>query len=202
MARLLLLRHGQSEWNAQGRWQGIADPPLTPHGEDQARAAARWLASTGLTGVVTSDLKRSLRTGEIIAAELGLAVVAVEPGLRERDVGRWSGLTTTELDEQFPGAVDAWRAGTLSQPPGGESNEHLTARVMEAVERLAARPEHEVLLVVTHGGVIHTVGEALGATWHGNKNLTGWWVEHGLEPGLRAVPPEGDESAAAATTVL
>jgi probable phosphoglycerate mutase len=202
MARLLLLRHGQSEWNAAGRWQGQADPPLTPHGEEQARAAARWLASTGLTGVVTSDLQRARRTGEIIAAELGLPVVGEEPGLRERDVGLWSGLTTDELDERFPGAVEAWRAGLLTEPPGGESNEALTARVMDAVERLAARPASEVLLVVTHGGVIHTVGQALGAAWHGNRNLTGWWVEHGPSPGLRAVPPEGDEVTAAATTLL
>lgn len=202
MARLLLLRHGQSEWNAAGRWQGVADPPLTPHGEEQARRAAHWLAHTGLTGVVTSDLERAVRTGEIIAAELGLPVVAVEPGLRERDVGEWSGLTTAELNERWPGAVEAWRAGHLKEPPGGESNDALTGRVMEAVERLVDRAEDEVLLVVTHGGVIHTVGLALGASWQGNANLTGWWVEHGPSPGVRAHPPEGDEVTAAVTTLL
>jgi broad specificity phosphatase PhoE len=202
MARLLLLRHGQSEWNAAGRWQGIADPPLTAHGAEQARAAARWLARTGLTGVVTSDLRRAVQTGAVIASELGLPVLGVEPGLRERDVGQWSGLTTDEVMARYPGQLEAWRAGRLERTPGGESSVELTARVMEAVERLVERPDDEVVLVVTHGGVIHTVGTALGASWHGNDNLTGWWVEHGPAPGVRAVPPEGDEVTAAVTTLL
>jgi broad specificity phosphatase PhoE len=217
MARLLLLRHGQSEWNAQGRWQGQADPPLTEHGEDQARAAAQWLAATGFTAVVSSDMRRAHRTASLIAEALGLPLLPDEPGLRERDVGEWSGCTTDELHNRWPGQLEAWRAGRLERPPGGESNEALTGRVMEVIERLAARPPSEVLLVVTHGGVIHTVGAALGASWHGNANLTGWWVEQdgggdgagaggasggGPVPGLRAVPPDGDEVTAAVTTVL
>ncbi|HEV7887678.1 MAG TPA: histidine phosphatase family protein [Acidimicrobiales bacterium] len=205
MARLLLLRHGQSEWNAAGRWQGVADPPLTAHGEDQARAAAGWLTGSGLTGVVTSDLKRARRTGELIAAELGLPLLAPEPGLRERDVGEWSGRTTDEIVRLWPGQLEAWRAGRLERPPNGESQPVMTARVMAVVERLAAGPDDAVLLVVTHGGVIHTVGEALGAAWHGNANLTGWWVEpgpSGPSPGVRALPPEGDEVTAAVTTLL
>lgn len=202
MARLLLLRHGQSEWNAAGRWQGIADPPLTAHGEHQARLAAGWLAHSGLTGVVTSDLQRARRTGSIIAEELGLPLLPVEPGLRERDVGEWSGLTTAQVVERWPGQLEAWRAGRLERPPGGESNAAITERVMAVIERLVDGPERDVLLVVTHGGVIHTVGVALGAEWVGNANLTGWWVEHGPAPGLRAVPPEGDEVTAAVTTVL
>lgn len=202
MARLLLLRHGQSEWNAAGRWQGAADPPLTAHGEDQARAAARWLASTGLTGVVSSDLERARRTAELIAEGLGVPLLPVEPGLRERDVGDWSGRTTDEIEQHWPGWLRSWRDGELDRPPNGEANSAMAARVMEVVERLAARPDDEVLLVVTHGGVIHTVGQELGASWRGNANLTGWWVEPGPTPGLRAVPPEGDEVAAAVTTVL
>jgi broad specificity phosphatase PhoE len=202
MARLLLLRHGQSEWNAAGLWQGAADPPLTPHGEEQARAAARWLAHSGLTAVVTSDLQRARRTGEVIAAELGLPMLPVEAGLRERDVGEWSGHTTDEVMVKWPGQLEAWRAGALERPPGGERNADFGARVMAAVERLADRAEDEVLLVVTHGGVIHTVGSLLGAQWHGVYNLTGWWVEHGPAPGVRAVPPEGDEITAAVTTLL
>jgi broad specificity phosphatase PhoE len=205
MARLLLLRHGQSEWNAAGLWQGVADPPLTAHGEEQALKAAGWLAATGITAVVSSDLQRARRTGELIADALGVPLLAAEAGLRERDVGEWSGCTTDEVHNRWPGQLEAWRAGRLERPPGGESNTALTERVMEVIERLAARPAAEVLLVVTHGGVIHTVGDALGSSWHGNANLTGWWVEHGdggPVPGLRAVPPEGDEITAAVTTVL
>jgi broad specificity phosphatase PhoE len=202
MARLLLLRHGQSEWNAKGLWQGLADPPLSAHGEEQARAAARWLASTGLTGVVTSNLQRAHRTGELIAAGLGLPAPSVEPGLRERDVGDWSGCTMDEIEQRWPGWMLAWREGRLDAPPNGERNDAMADRVMEVIERLAARPDNEVLLVVTHGGVIHTVGVELGASWRGNANLTGWWVEPGPAPGLRATPPEGDEITAAVTTVL
>jgi len=152
--------------------------------------------------VVTSDLKRARRTGELIAEELGLPLLAVEPGLRERDVGEWSGHTTDEVTAMWPGQLEAWRAGELERPPGGERNTDFAARIMAAVERLVARPEDEVLLVVTHGGVIHTVGNELGAQWHGVYNLTGWWVEHGPSPGVQATPPEGDEITAAVTTLL
>jgi probable phosphoglycerate mutase len=200
VARLLLLRHGQSQWNAEGRWQGVADPPLTSHGEDQAKAAAGWLAHTGFTGVVSSHLRRARRTAEIIAAELGLGAPAVEPELRERDVGDWSGCTTDEIVKRWPGQLEAWRAGHLESPPNGESRAGMESRVMHAVTRLTEGDG--VLLVVTHGGVIHTVGTALGAAWHGNNNLCGWWVEPGPAAGVRAAPPEGDEITAAITTVL
>src|SRR5919109_2812903 len=104
MIRLLLVRHGESTWNAQSRWQGQADPPLSPFGERQAEdATVRLAESASITAVWTSDLVRARRTGELIAKRLGLDAVHDEPRLRERDVGAWSGLTRDEIEARWPG---------------------------------------------------------------------------------------------------
>lgn len=181
MARLLLLRHGQSTWNAEGRWQGWADPPLSPTGEAQAVAAADRLAGLGLTGVVSSDLLRARQTAAIVAERLDIEVLAVEPGLRERDIGDWSGLTTTEIEQGWPGALGAWRAGALERPPNGEAFEEIAARVMGVLERLADGDGS--LLVVTHGGVIHLVQRHLGCETVRMGNVCGRWLEPGMAPG-------------------
>ena len=202
MARLLLLRHGQSEWNAKGLWQGQADPPLTAHGEEQARLAARWLVGHGFTGLVSSPQQRARRTAELIGEVLALPPPDIEPDLAERHVGDWSGLTVDEINQRWPGQLDAWRAGDLARPPNGELEEGFVNRVMGVVNRLADRPEHETLLVVTHGGVIHTVGRQLDSHWRGILNLHGAWVEHGPAAGLKVTPPDGDEMTAVETVVL
>lgn len=202
MARLLLLRHGQSEWNASGVWQGQADPPLTPHGEEQARLAAEWLVGHGFTGVVSSTQQRARRTAEILSDVLGLPAPETDADLRERHVGDWSGKTREQIEHQWPGQLDAWRNGRLQQPPNGEHADEFTERVMRAVHRLVDRPEDETLLVVTHGGVIHAVGRVLEGGWRGIENLHGAWVEHGPAAGLKLQPPEGDEMTAVETVVL
>lgn len=178
MSRLLLIRHARSTWNAEGRWQGWADAPLAPSGETQARVLATRLAATGVAfaGAVSSDLDRSVHTARIVAEVLGLGEVAVEPALRERDVGDWSGRTTEEIELIWPGAIDAWRAGRLDRPPGGEQEPSFRARVVGAVERLAARPGGP-LLVITHGGVIRAIERHLGGDPRSTANLSGRWVE-------------------------
>ena len=181
MARLLLLRHGQSTWNAEGRWQGWADPPLSADGEAQAALTAERLAGFGLTAVVSSDLLRARRTAAIIAERLGVDVLDVEPDLRERNIGDWSGLTTTEIEQGWPGALASWRAGALERPPNGETHEEIVARVMAVLERLAE--QDGAVLVVTHGGVIHLVQDRLGCHTHRMGNLCGRWVEPGMAPG-------------------
>ena len=148
-----MVRHAQSAWNAAGRWQGWADPPLSPLGEAQARQAARRLCAVAPASVVASDLERARRTAEIVAEALGLGPVAVEPGLRERDVGEWSGLTTAEIEFRWPGMVEAWRTRAVSSPPGGEDDGAFLARTRAALERVAAATGG-LALVVTHGGVI------------------------------------------------
>src|SRR5688572_29468638 len=104
MASLLLVRHGQSTWNAARRWQGWADPPLSELGEEQAREAVPRLRPLGLVAVFSSDLVRARQTAAILADGLGLPfdeAVGVEPGLRERSVGEWSGLVTEEIEERW-----------------------------------------------------------------------------------------------------
>ena len=105
MTRVLLIRHGQSEWNADGRWQGQADPPLTDLGRHQALHAARNLGT--VDAIVASDLQRASETALIIAEALGVGPVVLEPGLRERDAGEWSGLTRAEIERDWPGYLDS-----------------------------------------------------------------------------------------------
>ena len=180
MTRLLLVRHAQSTWNAQERWQGWADPPLSALGERQAAEAATRLAGLGLGSAVASDLERARRTAEILADALSLGPPHTDPGLRERDVGDWAGHTSSEVDERWPGVREAWRAGKLLAPPGGEPNDVFAGRVLEALERVVARPAADAedpVLVVTHGGVIRVLLRHLGAASQPVGLLAGYWFQ-------------------------
>lgn len=180
MGRILLIRHGESEWNALGRWQGHADPPLTALGRRQAANAAE------LVGVVericSSDLQRAQQTAEIIAARNGVGPVVVDGGWRERDAGEWSGLTRDEIHRAWPGYLhdDLTRrtlrpaAGTAERrPPGWESDEHLLERSLAALGRVASHVGDGTALVVTHGGVIYNLEHHLGAEDGRLANLGG-----------------------------
>ena len=182
MTRILLVRHGQSEWNAAGRWQGQADPPLTDRGREQAHRASAAIGT--VDAVVTSDLERARATAEIIAGRLGIEPVLTEPGLRERDAGVFSGLTRTEIHAQYPGYLADDPAGHVLDddgaplvPPGWESDTDLWARtelVLVALGRLI--PDGDIV-AVTHGGVIYSVERALGEPGAGRlANLDGRWV--------------------------
>src|SRR5437588_9392153 len=119
--RALVVRHGQSTWNALGRWQGHADPPLSPLGEEQAAAAADRLVGV-VVEVCASDLARARRTAEIVAGRLGVSL-RLEPRLRERQAGPWTGLTHEEIAAGWPGYLEAGRP-----PPGFEGEHGLVAR--------------------------------------------------------------------------
>jgi broad specificity phosphatase PhoE len=183
MARLLLVRHGQSVWNAESRWQGWADPPLSDLGESQAAALASKVAPAAFQAVVSSDLERARRTAVIVAEALGLAV-GEEPGLRERDVGAWSGVTTSAIEKRWSAEMVAWRSGRLAAPPDGESDDTMAARVLPALGRLLDRPE-DALLVITHGGVIRLVERRLGLEPCSTPNLSGRWVHRSGAGGSR-----------------
>jgi probable phosphoglycerate mutase len=154
---LWLARHGQSTWNATGRWQGQADPPLSELGEEQAGVAARWLAaSSAVELVVASDLRRATQTAERIAAELGVDL-ELEPRVRERHAGEWTGLTREEIEAGWPG----WLADHR-RPPGFEADDALLHRVVPALTELIGGRAGARVLVVTHGGVVRTVERHLG----------------------------------------
>lgn len=167
---LLLVRHGQSTWNAEQRWQGQADPPLSALGERQGAAAAEAVATLGVTRFVASDLVRARTTARLLAPSD--AQIALEPGLRERHAGDWTGLTRHEIDERYPGWVEAQRS-----PPGFEGDDAVLARVLPIVEALlGSSDEPGATLAVTHGGVIRTIERHLGAPAAPVPNLGGRWL--------------------------
>lgn len=177
VGRLLLLRHGQSVWNAEGRWQGCADPELSELGAEQAAGAAARLEDEGIWAVWSSPLLRAHQTAAIISEHLGLGQVLLEADLRERDVGELSGLTTAEIEERWPDLLADWRSGRLEALPGGEGD--ITRRVVPAVERIAMASDangHDTVLVVSHGGSISSVDNYLQVEPCRPRNLCGRWV--------------------------
>jgi probable phosphoglycerate mutase len=161
---LLLVRHGESEWNASGKWQGWADPPLTELGQLQAQLASKSVGS--VDAIVASDLQRASATAEIIAGELGVGPVIVDATLRERDAGPWEGLTRAEIEAEYPGFLEGDK-----RPDGYEDDESVLDRVVPALVTLEAAGE--AVLVVTHGGVIGAVDRLLGQTHARTPNLGG-----------------------------
>lgn len=174
MRRLLLVRHGESTWNAERRWQGQADPPLSRRGEQQARCAGLSVARLeAFDAVYASPLRRALRTAELLAAGAGLPGPVPVPDLRERAAGPWEGLTHAEIDACHPGArLGRWR------PPGYEPDAALRGRATAAL--LGLRGER--VLVVAHEGLILALtGDAAGL-----PNLGARWFScsaDGLRPG-------------------
>ncbi len=200
----LLLRHGQTTWNAEGRWQGWADAPLSALGEQQARHAALHLVPHGFTAFASSDLQRARCTAQLIASGLGCASaeIGIEVGLRERHVGPFEGKTIDEILVEFP---HSFEAGTrrLLHVPDGESDEDLWQRTAPTLVTLAARTAEQRLLVVSHGGVIRTIERHLDVDpGSSTPNLGGRWlsVEDGrLVAGERFVPVESTPGTAPPT---
>ncbi|HEX6762147.1 MAG TPA: histidine phosphatase family protein [Gaiellaceae bacterium] len=146
MTTILLVRHGETEWNRVGRYQGWADPPLNDTGRAQARELAEQLRAAPFDAVYSSDLRRARETAEIVAAPHAVEVV-VEPGLREVNVGAWSGLTRAEVEARFPGG----------ERPGGETREEHIERVLAAAERIARAHPSDRVLLVSHGGTMRAL---------------------------------------------
>ncbi|ABK71654.1 glucosyl-3-phosphoglycerate phosphatase [Mycolicibacterium smegmatis] len=171
--RLVMLRHGQTEYNAGSRMQGQLDTDLSDLGRDQAAAAAEVLAKRQPLLIVSSDLRRALDTAETLGTRAGVAV-AVDKRLRETHLGDWQGLTHLEVDAAAPGARLAWRDDARWAPHGGESRVDVAERSLPLVVELVAqqsewgldRPgagaERPVVLVA-HGGLIAALtAELLG----------------------------------------
>jgi broad specificity phosphatase PhoE len=160
-ARVLLIRHGESVWNATGRWQGWGDPPLSQRGEAQAASLAARLVGAGITRIVSSDLERAHATAAIVGRVLGLEHER-DPRLRERDLGAWSGLTAVEIAARFPEDLARFRAREADlRPGGGESRIAFFARVSPALRALAETTSVGSLAIVTHLGVIRLVAPEL-----------------------------------------
>jgi 2,3-bisphosphoglycerate-dependent phosphoglycerate mutase len=165
MATLLLVRHGETDWNRENRFQGRADPPLNAAGREQAHELAARLVDEPLTAVFTSPLQRATETAEIVAAARRLRVVP-EPGLLEIDVGSWSGLTRAEIEHRFPDGYRRWLE-LASGWDDGETYEALGERVVPTLLRIAATHDGERVLVVTHSGPIRAAVAAADGIAYG-----------------------------------
>ncbi|MHA2789549.1 histidine phosphatase family protein [Corynebacterium sp. S7] len=154
--QLVMLRHGQTDYNANHRMQGQLDTQLSPVGIEQARTAARYVASLNIAKIISSDLARARDTAEIIADALGLDVT-VDARFRETHLGQWQGRTHAEVDGEFVGARAAWRHNPGWAPPEGESRLDVATRARPAIDELMETfPEWEghAVLIVAHGGTI------------------------------------------------
>ena len=154
MTTLLLVRHGETDWNRDGRWQGHSDTPLNEVGRAQARELAASL--DGIDVIYASDLARAHETAEILGAQLGVEV-RLDKRLRERGFGAWEGLTMAEIERRFREAHERWRAGEGFGADDAESFKDFAARVLSFVEDVLSRHPHETVLVVGHGGSIRVV---------------------------------------------
>ena len=157
MVRLLLVRHGETEWNAQGRYQGRSDVPLSEIGRQQALAARDRLAGEEIHAAYTSDLQRAWETAETILGPHGLSLYA-EPRLREIYFGEWEGLTYDEIVHRYPKALAAWEADPVNvPPPGGEALSQVVTRVQAALSEIAAAHQDQTVLLVAHGGALQVL---------------------------------------------
>ena len=174
-----VVRHGETDWNVQARWQGHTDIPLNAIGKTQALDVAELLRHVGPVAVVASDLSRAHETARIVAAELRIPLAYLDAGLRERSFGCFEGLTREECERLHPRAWREWVADRRP-PPGAETHEALTARVVDALSRAAERLSPPAV-VVTHGGALRAVVEAAtGRVPPPVKNAAVWrvvWTE-------------------------
>jgi len=153
--RVSLIRHGETDWNVQGRFQGLARIPLNDNGIAQARAAGEALRAAGITRIIASDLARARQTAEHINAALNLPIEP-DPRWREVDVGDWQGMDFSEIERYDPANYDAFFNGPYIERafPNGESQREHIARTADALDDTLTRFSGEHVLVVTHGGCI------------------------------------------------
>ncbi len=159
MTRILLIRHGETAWNAVRRLQGHTDIPLSPAGERQAEALARALAAEPLDAIVSSDLGRALQTAQALAARHPHLALHTDPGLRERGYGAFEGLLYTEIAERYPVEFAEWQARDVDavMPAGGrtaESFRQFYQRCQDGIARWAAHYPQHTIAIVAHGGVL------------------------------------------------
>jgi broad specificity phosphatase PhoE len=162
MTRLILWRHGQTEWNATERFQGQADIDLDEVGVSQANESASRLADYQPELIVSSDLRRASRTAQALAAITGLPV-ELDARLRERHFGPWQGLTREQLRERYPADYARWGSGGRIENPAIETIEDVAIRAADALRDIAARAGEGTAVLVSHGGAIRAgCGAVLG----------------------------------------
>ncbi len=166
---VVLIRHGQSEWNASGRWQGQQDPPLTDVGRNDARRAAAGLGT--FDAVMSSPLVRAVETAATLAEGIGVGPVLTDDRWMERSAGSWEGLTRPEIEVGWPGYLADGR-----RPDDWEADDRLIERARAALADLWAETTDAQVAIVTHSGLIMAVERHLGEPSGRMPNLGGRWL--------------------------
>lgn len=161
---LWLVRHGQTDWNIERRFQGHTDIPLNAQGVEQARKLAAFLNGSRIPAVYSSDLIRALKTAEILAEGRNIPVIQ-DQRLREINMGSWEGRTWPDVKENLAGEMEQLNADPVfGRAPGGESLAELAERVRAAADEIAARHPGQTVLVVSHGlslGALNCLANAM-----------------------------------------
>lgn len=178
MTSIIIVRHGQTEWNMLGKWQGSADIPLDTRGLEQAELLGERLKYWRIDVIYSSHLQRAVQTADAIAKHHDLAV-QIEPAWRERHAGDCEGMTRAEIIEKY---TDMVRIGNF-QAPNGETHDQLTARIIPAFEQLQTQHAGESILLVSHGGTI----AALIAHILGMPHQESWRFTAGYNTGLSRI---------------
>lgn len=162
--KFYLFRHGETDWNAQGRFQGHLDVELNERGRSQARGLIPKLRNAGVETIVSSDLWRARETAEIVAKALDIQV-HLDPDLREAHLGDAQGLTVPEIEGRFGAVLGRWKSNLPTDAdigyPGGETGAIVIARAMGALRRIAKAYPLEKVGISTHGGIIRRVMHAI-----------------------------------------
>lgn len=174
--RLIIVRHGETEYNTQKRYQGQSESPLTERGREQAKSAAKRLCAENIDLIYSSPLSRALDTAKIIRGDRDIKIVT-DKRLSEIKCGKWEGIQFDELKEMYPCEMDTW----LNQPvihrmPGGETMAEVDARAREFLDEILGKYEGKTILIVTHVIVvlllmIHFAGEKMEDIWSTPKQL-------------------------------
>lgn len=159
LERLLLWRHGRTEWNSLGRFQGQQESALDDVGIAQARQAAPYLAVENPTAVYASDLSRASVTGRVLADLIGTTVIT-DARLRETGLGSWEGLDRAGVAQRFPEEFTAWTSGARTNPGNGETAAEVARRTRDVVDEIARR-EHGTVVIAAHGGSLKALTASL-----------------------------------------
>lgn len=181
MRPILMLRHGETDWNAAHRWQGWIDIPLNDKGRQQAGLRATQLRDDGarFAAIASSDLARAAETASIIAGVMAIDLHIQHAGFRERFGGDWQGLTHEEINATFPEALQQWRAGILAGPPNSELLDDMLARFDSALVELHHTAPDGPVLLVSHGGIQRAIAVRAGIDLDGvHDNLSGLWFTY------------------------
>lgn len=181
----LFLRHAETEVSDRREWHGKADPPLSLRGRKHAELAAKTLCEKepDIATIITSDHTRAAETAEVFRRVLRRKVIH-DPELRERDLGEWAGLTQHEIERGWPGQLDAWRDRRIAGPPGGETDEQVAKRVVQALlSHINGSPTPEPKLVIAHAGLLRGLLAVYEKRDEEISPLCGRWV--------RLVPDDG-----------